>query len=198
MAPEPEGRPISRFSIRSGMAVANTYTLEGSYGSHVVVQGTGILLNNEMGDFNKKPGQTDSDRQHRHGAEPDRAGERMLSSMARTIVTKNGKLVLVTGSPGGRTIIHRAQHRAEHGRLGYERPRCRRSKTPGSRMDAGPADDRRAASRPRSRPRSKPRATGTRAGAPGTAQTIRRSWTGQAFGIADMRDSTAKASSPVK
>ena len=43
------------------MAVSNTYTLEGGYGSHVVVSGTGILLNNEMGDFNKKPGDDQPD-----------------------------------------------------------------------------------------------------------------------------------------
>ena len=50
----------THFSVidNDGMAVSNTYTLEGGYGSHVVIKGTGILLNNEMGDFNKKPGET--------------------------------------------------------------------------------------------------------------------------------------------
>ncbi len=50
----------THFSVidKDGMAVSNTYTLEGGYGSHVVIKGTGILLNNEMGDFNKKPGTT--------------------------------------------------------------------------------------------------------------------------------------------
>ena len=62
MAPEPD--ETTHFSIldRNGMAVSNTYTLEGGYGSHVVIKGTGILLNNEMGDFNKKPGLTDERR----------------------------------------------------------------------------------------------------------------------------------------
>jgi gamma-glutamyltranspeptidase/glutathione hydrolase len=55
-----ESEETTHFSVidREGMAVTNTYTLEGGYGSHVVIKGTGILLNNEMGDFNKKPGMT--------------------------------------------------------------------------------------------------------------------------------------------
>ena len=57
------------------MAVSTTYTLEGSYGSHVVVNGAGFLLNNEMGDFNKKPGDDQRHRRHRHAGEPDRAGQ---------------------------------------------------------------------------------------------------------------------------
>ncbi|MFN8583405.1 MAG: gamma-glutamyltransferase [Gemmatimonadaceae bacterium] len=94
----------THFSVvdADGNAVSNTYTLEGGYGSGVVV--AGFLLNNEMGDFNKKPGNTT-----RHGdigtppnvIEP---GKRMLSSMSPAIVTRNGQLRLVTGSPGGRTI----------------------------------------------------------------------------------------------
>ncbi len=51
-------RRTSRCIDRDGMAVTSTYTLEGGYGSHVVVKGAGFLLNNEMGDFNKKPGET--------------------------------------------------------------------------------------------------------------------------------------------
>src|SRR5579862_6791823 len=88
------------------MAVSNTYTLEGGYGSHVVIAGTGILLNNEMGDFNKNPGVTDLT--GNIGTEPNliSPGKRMLSSMTPTIMTKDGKLVLVTGSPGSRTIIN--------------------------------------------------------------------------------------------
>ena len=65
----------SRCSIADGMAVANTYTLEGGFGSHVVVKGAGFLLNNEMGDFNKKPGATNRDRRHRHAGQPHRAGQ---------------------------------------------------------------------------------------------------------------------------
>jgi gamma-glutamyltranspeptidase/glutathione hydrolase len=87
-----------------GNAVAVTYTLEGGYGSGVVVRGAGFLLNNEMGDFNKKPGYTST--RGDIGTPPNviAPGKRMLSSMSPTIVTRDGQLVLVTGSPGGRTI----------------------------------------------------------------------------------------------
>ena len=88
------------------MAVANTYTLERSYGSRIVVKGAGFLLNNEMIDFNWLPGVTDRNGAHRHRAEPDRPGKRMLSSQTPTIVAKDGKVVLITGSPGSRTIIN--------------------------------------------------------------------------------------------
>jgi gamma-glutamyltranspeptidase/glutathione hydrolase len=103
-----ESDETTQFSIvdKDGMAVSNTFTLEGSFGSHVVVSGAGFLLNNEMGDFNKKPGYTDS--LGTIGTKPNliAPGKRMLSSMSPTIVTKDGKLFLVTGSPGGRTIIN--------------------------------------------------------------------------------------------
>jgi gamma-glutamyltranspeptidase/glutathione hydrolase len=87
-------------------AVSLTYTLEGSYGVHVVVPGAGFLLNNEMGDFNAGPGLTTD--QGLIGTEPNLAapGKRMLSSMTPTILAKDGKLFMVTGSPGGRTIIN--------------------------------------------------------------------------------------------
>lgn len=103
-----EGQQTTHFSVidESGMAVANTYTLEHSYGSRVVVQGGGFLLNNEMGDFNWKPGRTD--RTGTIGTEANliQPGKRMLSSQTPTIVTRNGQVVLITGSPGGRTIIN--------------------------------------------------------------------------------------------
>jgi gamma-glutamyltranspeptidase/glutathione hydrolase len=88
------------------MAVASTYTLEGGYGSHIVVAGAGFLLNNEMGDFNKKPGETNLTGDIGTPANVIAPGKRMLSSMTPTIVTRNGRVVLVTGSPGGRTIIN--------------------------------------------------------------------------------------------
>ena len=98
----------THFSVldRSGMAVSSTYTLEGGFGSHVVVSGAGFILNNEMGDFNKKPGDTNI--RGDIGTAPNliEPGKRMLSSMTPTMVTRHGKLVLVTGSPGGRTIIN--------------------------------------------------------------------------------------------
>jgi gamma-glutamyltranspeptidase/glutathione hydrolase len=91
---------------KNGMAVTTTTTLEGSYGSHVVVKGAGFLLNNEMGDFNKKPGETNT--RGDIGTPPNliEPGKRMLSSMTPTMVLKDGKVVLLTGSPGGRTIIN--------------------------------------------------------------------------------------------
>jgi len=90
----------------AGNAVAVTYTLEYSYGARLVAEGLGFLYNNEMGDFNPQPGRTD-----RHGfiGTPPNVvapGKRMLSSMAPTIVAREGKPWLVIGSPGGRTIIN--------------------------------------------------------------------------------------------
>jgi gamma-glutamyltranspeptidase/glutathione hydrolase len=101
-----EGESTTHFSVvdAQGMAVANTYTLQNSYGSKVVVRGAGFLLNNEMTDFNWRPGLTD--RQGKIGTPANQVapGKRMLSSQTPTIVCRDGKLVLVTGSPGGRTI----------------------------------------------------------------------------------------------
>jgi gamma-glutamyltranspeptidase/glutathione hydrolase len=106
--PGQEGDDTTHFSVvdRDGMAVSNTFTLEGGFGSRVVVKGAGFLLNNEMGDFNKHPGVTDL--RGNIGTPPNLIdpGKRMLSSMCPVILTKDGKLALVTGSPGGRTIIN--------------------------------------------------------------------------------------------
>ena len=87
-------------------AVSMTYTLEAGYGSKIVVPGGGFLLNNEMGDFNAAPGLTDE--RGLIGTNPNlaRPGKRMLSSMAPTIIAKDGQLFMVTGTPGGRTIIN--------------------------------------------------------------------------------------------
>lgn len=106
--PAPESDQTTHFSVvdRNGMAVSNTYTLEGGYGSHLVVPGTGFLLNNEMGDFNKQPGTTNLTGDIGTPANVIAPGKRMLSSMTPVIVARAGKLVLVTGSPGGRTIIN--------------------------------------------------------------------------------------------
>jgi len=89
-----------------GMAVSVTYTLEAGYGSKIVVPGAGFLLNNEMGDFNAAPGLTNE--RGLIGTEPNlaRPEQRMLSSMTPTILAKDGNLVAVVGSPGGRTIIN--------------------------------------------------------------------------------------------
>jgi gamma-glutamyltranspeptidase/glutathione hydrolase len=103
-----ESPETTHFSVvdASGMAVSVTYTLEQGYGVGAVVPGAGFLLNNEMGDFNGKPGLTDST--GLIGTEPNlaRPGKRMLSSMTPSIVAKDGKLFAVVGSPGGRTIIN--------------------------------------------------------------------------------------------
>jgi gamma-glutamyltranspeptidase/glutathione hydrolase len=87
-------------------AVSMTYTLEYGYGSRIVVPGAGFLLNNEMGDFNAAPELTTAE--GLIGTKPNLAmpGKRMLSSMTPTVVAKDGKLFMVTGSPGGRTIIN--------------------------------------------------------------------------------------------
>jgi gamma-glutamyltranspeptidase/glutathione hydrolase len=107
-APAAEPDETTHFSVidRNGLAVTSTYTLEGGFGSHVVVRGTGFLLNNEMGDFNKKPGETNLIGDIGTPANQIAPGKRMLSSMTPTIVAKDGRLVLLTGSPGGRTIIN--------------------------------------------------------------------------------------------
>jgi gamma-glutamyltranspeptidase/glutathione hydrolase len=90
----------------NGLAVSVTYTLEQGYGSGIVVPGAGFLLNNEMGDFNAAPGLTDE--RGLIGTRPNlaRPEQRMLSSMTPTIVARDGRLVAVVGSPGGRTIIN--------------------------------------------------------------------------------------------
>jgi gamma-glutamyltranspeptidase/glutathione hydrolase len=87
-------------------AVSVTYTLEYGSGSRIVVPGAGFLLNNEMGDFNAAPGLTDDRGLIGTPANLAKPGKRMLSSMSPTIVAKDGKLFMVTGSPGGRTIIN--------------------------------------------------------------------------------------------
>jgi gamma-glutamyltranspeptidase/glutathione hydrolase len=89
-----------------GMAVSVTFTLENGYGLGAVVPGAGFLLNDEMGDFNGKPGLTDATGLIGTEANLALPGKRMLSSMTPTILAKDGKLVAVIGSPGGRTIIN--------------------------------------------------------------------------------------------
>ena len=87
-------------------AVSMTYTLEQGYGVKIVVPGAGFLLNNEMGDFNAGPELTNAE--GLIGTRPNLAepGKRMLSSMTPTILARDGQLFMVTGSPGGRTIIN--------------------------------------------------------------------------------------------
>jgi len=88
-----------------GNAVSVTTTLNGSYGSKVIVSGSGFLLNNEMDDFSAKPGVPNMYGAIGGTANKIEPGKRMLSSMTPTIVERNGKLFMVVGTPGGTTII---------------------------------------------------------------------------------------------
>jgi len=103
-----ESEETTHFSVidKEGNMVSMTYTLEYGYGSGIVVEGGGYLLNNEMGDFNPVPGVTN--RYGQIGTTPNlvEPEKRMLSSMSPTIVAQNGKPVFAVGSPGGRTIIN--------------------------------------------------------------------------------------------
>ncbi|MXV17917.1 gamma-glutamyltransferase [Pedobacter sp. HMF7056] len=102
-----EHEETTHFSIvdREGNAVSITTTLNGSYGSLVMVQGAGFLLNNEMDDFSVKPGSPNMYGLVGGEANAIAPGKRMLSSMTPTIVEKDGKLFMVVGTPGGSTII---------------------------------------------------------------------------------------------
>ncbi|MBI3434640.1 MAG: gamma-glutamyltransferase [Proteobacteria bacterium] len=102
-----EGDNTTHFSIvdRFGNAVANTYTLNLNYGLGLVAAGTGVLLNNELDDFAAKPGAPNAFGLIGGEANAPGPGKRPLSSMSPTIVLKNGRVVLVTGAPGGSRII---------------------------------------------------------------------------------------------
>jgi len=103
-----ESKDTTHFSVvdKDGNMVSMTYTLEWGYGSHIVVEGAGFLLNNEMGDFNAQPGVTDTKGRIGTEANQIRPQQRMLSSMTPAIVAKNGVPLFATGSPGGKTIIN--------------------------------------------------------------------------------------------
>lgn len=103
-----EKTETTHFSVvdADGNAVANTYTLNGAYGSGVTIPGTGILMNNEMDDFTSQVGAPNMFGLIQGEANAIAPGKRPLSSMTPTIVTKDGRLALVTGSPGGPTIIN--------------------------------------------------------------------------------------------
>jgi gamma-glutamyltranspeptidase/glutathione hydrolase len=103
-----ESLETTHFSVADGLgnAVAITTTLNRSFGNRIVVPGTGFLLNNEMDDFSSKPDTPNSYGLIGRDANEIQPGKRMLSSMAPTIVTRAGKPVLLTGSPGGSTIIN--------------------------------------------------------------------------------------------
>jgi gamma-glutamyltranspeptidase / glutathione hydrolase len=103
-----EGHNTTHFSVidRFGNAVANTYTLNFSFGVGLVAAGTGVLLNNELDDFAAKADAPNAYGLLGYEANAPGPGKRPLSSMTPTIVLKNGKPFLVTGSPGGSLIIN--------------------------------------------------------------------------------------------
>ena len=105
--PTHEGSNTTHFSVvdSCGNAVSNTYTLNFSYGVGLVADGTGVLLNNELDDFTAAPGAANAYGLVGYEANLPGPGKRPLSSMTPTIVMKDGKPVLVTGTPGGSRII---------------------------------------------------------------------------------------------
>ena len=105
--PPHEGSNTTHFSVVDGLgnAVSNTYTLNFPYGVGMVAEGTGVLLNNELDDFTAAPGASNAFGLVGYEANLPGPGKRPLSSMSPTIVMKDGKPVLVTGSPGGSRII---------------------------------------------------------------------------------------------
>lgn len=105
--PPVEHDETTHFSIvdKEGNAVSITTTINGAYGSHVVVDGAGFLLNNEMDDFSVKPGVPNMFGLVGGAANAIEPGKRMLSSMTPTIVEKEGRLFMVVGTPGGSTIM---------------------------------------------------------------------------------------------
>jgi len=105
--PPREGQNTTHYSVvdSAGNAVSNTYTLNFSYGVGLIADGTGVLLNNELDDFTAAPGASNAYGLVGFEANLPGPGKRPLSSMSPTIVLKDGKPVLVTGSPGGSRII---------------------------------------------------------------------------------------------
>jgi len=197
-----ESDETTHFSVvdAEGNAVSNTYTLEGGYGSGVVVRGAGFILNNEMGDFNKKPGDTNVGGDIGTPANLIAPGKRMLSSMSPAIVTRDGRLVLVTGSPGGRTIpntvldvVLGVTAFGESIRQAVDAPRLHHQWLPDSTtIEAGKVSDATIAAL-----RARGQAVRISNGEQGDAHSI---WvdakSGLAYGAADHRSPDSKASAP--
>ena len=197
-----ESDETTHFSVvdAQGNAVSSTYTLEGGYGSGVVVRGAGFILNNEMGDFNKKPGETNVGGDIGTPANLIAPGKRMLSSMSPAIVTRDGRLVLVTGSPGGRTIpntvldvVLGVTAFGESIRQAVDAPRLHHQWLPDSTtIEAGKVSEATIAAL-----RARGQAVRISDGKQGDAHSI---WidtkTGIAYGAADHRSADSKASAP--
>ena len=197
-----ESDETTHFSVvdGEGNAVSNTYTLEGGFGSGVVVRGAGFLLNNEMGDFNKKPGDTNAGGDIGTPANLIAPGKRMLSSMSPAIVTRDGKLALVTGSPGGRTIPNTVLEVVlgvtafgESVRTAVDAPRIHHQWLPDSTtIESGKVSDATIADL-----KARGQAVRTSTGRQGDAHSILYdAKTGTAYGAADHRSADSKASAP--
>ena len=183
-----------------GMAVSNTFTLQGGFGNGIVIRGAGFLMNNEMGDFNRMPGLTDARGDVGTPANVIAPGKRMLSAMSPVILSRNGKLFMVTGSPGGRTIPNTvtdvilgatAFHR--NVREAVDAPRLHNQWLPDTtRIETGGASDAVLAEL---------RAKGERVSVGGRGQgdahsIIYDATTGIAYGANDKRSPDSKASAP--
>lgn len=107
VAPGLESMDTTHYSIvdEQGNAVANTTTLNLTFGSGVVVEGAGFVLNDEMDDFSAKPGVPNAYGVIGNIANEIQPGKRMLSSMSPTILLRDGEVQLVVGTPGGSTIF---------------------------------------------------------------------------------------------
>lgn len=107
LLPPKDGKQTTHYSVmdRWGNALSVTTTINSSFGSLYVVPGTGFLLNNEMDDFSARPGVPNQFGLLGGEANSIQPGKRMLSSMTPTIVMKDNNVVMLTGSPGGSTII---------------------------------------------------------------------------------------------
>ncbi|MDQ1277492.1 MAG: Glutathione hydrolase proenzyme [Thermodesulfobacteriota bacterium] len=106
-APRYEHDETTHLSVvdKEGNAVSSTYTLNGSFGNGIVVEGGGFLLNNEMDNFNVRPGKVDEHGMREGEANAIVPNKGMLSAMSPTMVMKDGRVFLVTGSPGSNRII---------------------------------------------------------------------------------------------
>ncbi len=106
--PQYESDQTTHYSVidKDGNAVANTYTLNATFGNARVAEGTGIIMNNEMDDFSSKPGAPNMFGLIGGTANAIEAGKRPLSSMTPTLVIKDGEIFMATGSPGGSIIIN--------------------------------------------------------------------------------------------
>jgi gamma-glutamyltranspeptidase/glutathione hydrolase len=104
--PHPESPETTHFSVvdDAGNAVSNTFTLNTGFGAKLVLDGTGVLLNNEMDDFASNPGKPNAYGLVQGESNRIEPKKRMLSSMTPTILLKDGRLRAVLGSPGGPTI----------------------------------------------------------------------------------------------